>query len=97
LSQARPTRRTTRLAVALTLTRGARFASPFEHTLLLLNHQLSLGWRQIAQVRGDRADIAATRILLQRTQAFCDLIARQQLELNRDLAEQPVLRMHPAA
>jgi hypothetical protein len=76
---------------------GSGFASPVEHALLVLKHQLDLGLRQEAHGSGDRANVAAFRIALQRPQALGYLVTCQQFELHCDLAEQPVLRMHPAA
>jgi hypothetical protein len=83
------------LPLELAFARSARFAPALEHTLLMRQHEFGFRLGQEVQAGRDRADIPTAWIALERLHALRHLIAREQLELYRDLAEQAVLRMHP--
>jgi hypothetical protein len=84
------------LSLLLAFARSARFAPALEHALLMRQHEFGFCLGHEVQARRDRTDIPTAWIALERLHALRHLIAREQLELYRDLAEQAVLRMHAA-
>jgi hypothetical protein len=72
-----------------------RFSAAFQHALLLMQHAIDGGLIHKPKGHRDARNALPNRFTLLRLHAAGRLLPREQLELNGNLAEEPILRVHP--
>jgi hypothetical protein len=85
----------TRLHLALSAAGLTRFPTAVEHPLLLMEHGVDAHLIHEPERQRDARDALPDRFALLRLHATGRLLAREQLELDGNLAEEPILRVHP--
>lgn len=85
----------TRLDLALCTTGLARLSTPLQHALLLMQHGVDRLLIHVPEGQRDAGDALPDGFTLLRLHAAGRLLSRQQLELNGNLAKEPILRVHP--
>jgi hypothetical protein len=76
-------------------TRFARLSAAVEHPLLLMEHSIDCNLIHEAERQCNARNALPDRLALLRLQAAGRLLTREQLELDGNLAEEPILRVHP--
>jgi hypothetical protein len=74
----------------------ARLTAPLQHPLLLMQHGVDGRLIHKPQRQRDSRDALPNRLSLLRLRAARRLLAREQLKLDCNLAEEPILRVHPS-